>query len=91
MTPDLEALADLSISVVSREAVHTKATAALATAQAARDAVAGRLAQAQAHQREVGARRVASKVTSAKTMRWNWACWPPTSSAWKTCSRGATP
>ena len=58
MTPDLEALADLSISVVSREAAHTKATAALATAQAARDAVAGRLAQAQARQREVGARRV---------------------------------
>ncbi len=58
MTPSLEHLADLSVGMVAKEAAHTKATAALATAQAARDAVAGRLAQAQARQREVGARRV---------------------------------
>ena len=57
MTPNLEALADLSIGVVSKEAEHGKAAAALAAAQAARDAVASRLAEAKERQLEVGARR----------------------------------
>ncbi len=59
MTPNLEALADLSVGVVSKEAAHGKATAALAAAQAARDAVASGLSQAQQRQREVGLRRAA--------------------------------
>ncbi len=57
MTPNVEALADMALAVVSAEAAHTKVAAALTAAQAARDAVAGRLAQAQARQREIGARR----------------------------------
>jgi hypothetical protein len=57
MTPSLENLADLSIAVVSTETAHGKASAALAAAQAARDAVASRLSAAQERLRAIGARR----------------------------------